>query len=108
MGAHVWSFLPVAALLIIVPGPDTALVTKNAVIHGRRAALATVAGSLWQIANPPAVLAELYRSEPALRHACVEVGPRLQRPPDPPSQDLAVDEDLIVERGVRDRLVPLQ
>ena len=44
MGAHVWSFLPVAALLIIVPGPDTALVTKNAVIHGRRAALATSLG----------------------------------------------------------------
>ena len=42
-------------------------------------ALATLTGSLWQIANPPAVLAELYRSEPALRHACVEVAPRLRR-----------------------------
>ena len=44
MGAHVWSFLPVAAVLIIVPGPDTALVTKNALLHGRRAALATALG----------------------------------------------------------------
>jgi RhtB (resistance to homoserine/threonine) family protein len=42
--AHVWSFLPVAAVLIIVPGPDTALVTKNAVLHGRRAALGTALG----------------------------------------------------------------
>jgi RhtB (resistance to homoserine/threonine) family protein len=44
MGAHVWSFLPVAAVLIIVPGPDTALVTKNALVHGRRAALGTALG----------------------------------------------------------------
>jgi RhtB (resistance to homoserine/threonine) family protein len=44
MGAHVWSFLPVAALLIVVPGPDTALVTKNALLHGRSAALGTSLG----------------------------------------------------------------
>jgi threonine/homoserine/homoserine lactone efflux protein len=44
MGAHVWSFLPVAAILIVVPGPDTALVTKNALLHGRRAALGTALG----------------------------------------------------------------
>jgi AcrR family transcriptional regulator len=42
-------------------------------------ALATITGSLWQIANPPAVLAELYRSDPELAHACVEVRSRLQR-----------------------------
>jgi RhtB (resistance to homoserine/threonine) family protein len=40
----VWSFLPVAAILIVVPGPDTALVTKNALLHGRRAALGTALG----------------------------------------------------------------
>jgi threonine/homoserine/homoserine lactone efflux protein len=44
MGAHVWSFLPVAAVLIVVPGPDTALVTKNALLHGRRVALGTALG----------------------------------------------------------------
>ena len=44
MGAHVWSFLPVAAILIVVPGPDTALVTKNALLYGRRAALGTALG----------------------------------------------------------------
>ena len=42
-------------------------------------ALATITGSLWQIANPPAVLAELYRSDPDLAHACVEVRTRLER-----------------------------
>jgi threonine/homoserine/homoserine lactone efflux protein len=40
----VWAFLGIAALVIIVPGPDTVLVTKNAVLHGRRAALATSSG----------------------------------------------------------------
>jgi threonine/homoserine/homoserine lactone efflux protein len=55
MGAHVWSFLPVATVLIVVPGPDTALVTKNALLHGRRAALGTALGVnlglvLWTLA----------------------------------------------------------
>jgi len=40
----VWAFLGVAALVIIAPGPDTVLVTKNAVLHGRRAALASALG----------------------------------------------------------------
>ncbi len=44
MGVHVWAFLGVAALVIIAPGPDTVLVTKNAVLHGRRAALASALG----------------------------------------------------------------
>jgi AcrR family transcriptional regulator len=41
--------------------------------------LANVAGSLWQIANPPPALSELYASDPELAHACVELGPRLER-----------------------------
>jgi AcrR family transcriptional regulator len=43
------------------------------------AALATLAGSLWQIANPAPVLAELYASDPALAQACVDLAPRLRR-----------------------------
>jgi AcrR family transcriptional regulator len=42
-------------------------------------ALASLAGSLWQIANPPAALAELYASDPALALACVDLTPRLRR-----------------------------
>jgi AcrR family transcriptional regulator len=43
------------------------------------AALASLAGSLWQIANPVPALAELYASDPALAQACVDLTPRLQR-----------------------------
>jgi hypothetical protein len=43
------------------------------------ATLAPLAGSLWQIANPGPVLAELYASDPALAQACVDLMPRLRR-----------------------------
>jgi AcrR family transcriptional regulator len=43
------------------------------------ASLATLAGSLWQIANPVPALAELYASDPALGQACVDLTPRLRR-----------------------------
>jgi len=36
MDANVPAFTGVAALLIITPSPDTALVTKNVLLHGRR------------------------------------------------------------------------
>jgi RhtB (resistance to homoserine/threonine) family protein len=37
-------FLGVSALVILTPGPDTVLVTKNAALHGRRTALGTSFG----------------------------------------------------------------
>jgi hypothetical protein len=43
------------------------------------AALASLAGAVWQIANPPPALAELYASDPELGHACVDLVPRLRR-----------------------------
>jgi threonine/homoserine/homoserine lactone efflux protein len=48
-------FIGVAAIVIVVPGPDTAVVTKNVLIHGRRAALGTSLGvsaglSVWTLA----------------------------------------------------------
>ena len=43
------------------------------------AALASLAGAVWQIANPAPALAELYASEPALSRACVDLTPRLRR-----------------------------
>jgi AcrR family transcriptional regulator len=43
------------------------------------ATLASLAGSLWQIANPPPALTELYASDPALAQACVDLTPRLRR-----------------------------
>jgi threonine/homoserine/homoserine lactone efflux protein len=41
---HVLPFLAVAVVVVITPGVDIALVTKNALVHGRRQALATVFG----------------------------------------------------------------
>jgi AcrR family transcriptional regulator len=43
------------------------------------AAIASLAGSLWQIANPVPALAALYAADPALASACVDLVPRLQR-----------------------------
>ena len=37
-------FLAVAAVVVIAPGVDMALVTRNALMHGRRAALMTAVG----------------------------------------------------------------
>jgi threonine/homoserine/homoserine lactone efflux protein len=37
-------FLAVAAIVIVTPGVDMALVTRNALMHGRRAALLTALG----------------------------------------------------------------
>jgi hypothetical protein len=42
-------------------------------------ALASLAGALWQIANPMPALAELYASDPGLAQACVDLTPRLHR-----------------------------
>ena len=41
--------------------------------------MANLAGSLWQIANPPPALAALYTSDPELAQACVDLTPRLRR-----------------------------
>ena len=41
---HVLPFLALATLVVVTPGVDMALVTKNALVHGRRAALLTAAG----------------------------------------------------------------
>jgi len=55
MGAHLLVFVGVAAIVIVLPGPDTAVVTKNVLVHGRRAALGTSLGvaaglSVWTLA----------------------------------------------------------
>jgi threonine/homoserine/homoserine lactone efflux protein len=55
VGAHLLVFIGVAAIVIVVPGPDTAVVTKNVLIHGRRTALGTSLGvsaglSVWTLA----------------------------------------------------------
>jgi threonine/homoserine/homoserine lactone efflux protein len=69
MGA-LWAFVGVAALVIVTPGPDTALTVRNALIGGRRAGVATAAGvalglSVWTAAASAGLAALLVASEPA-------------------------------------------
>ena len=39
----------------------------------------SLAGALWQMATPGPLVQALYRSDPRLAHAIVEIGPRLTR-----------------------------
>lgn len=70
MTAHLASFLVLSAILIVVPGPDMALVARNALIGGRRAGIATSAGSaaglcVSTVAASVGLAALLRPSEPA-------------------------------------------
>jgi RhtB (resistance to homoserine/threonine) family protein len=64
---HVWAFIAVAIVLIVVPGPDMALVTRNALLFGRRPALATSLGVcsgllVWTVASALGVAAIIHAS----------------------------------------------
>jgi RhtB (resistance to homoserine/threonine) family protein len=70
VGAHLLVFVGVAAVVIVVPGPDTAVVTKNVLVHGRRAAFGTSLGvgaglSVWTIAAALGVASVLRASDVA-------------------------------------------
>ena len=67
---HVLPFLVVAVIVVVTPGVDMALVTKNALVHGRRAALATAFGvnvgiALWTLAAALGVAAVVRASAEA-------------------------------------------
>jgi threonine/homoserine/homoserine lactone efflux protein len=67
---HVLPFLVVAVIVVVTPGVDMALVTKNALLHGRRAALATAFGvnvgiALWTLAAALGVAAVVRASAAA-------------------------------------------
>jgi RhtB (resistance to homoserine/threonine) family protein len=70
VGVHLLVFIGVAAIVIVIPGPDTAVVTKNVLVHGRRAALATSLGVstgllVWTIAAAVGVASVVRASEVA-------------------------------------------
>lgn len=67
---HLWLFVGIAAVVIVVPGPDTAIVTKNAVLHGRGAALGTAFGvetglAVWTVASAFGVASVVRASDTA-------------------------------------------
>jgi threonine/homoserine/homoserine lactone efflux protein len=70
MGLHLTAFLGIALLVIVTPGPDTALVTKNALLYGRRPAIATAFGVtsgllVWTVAAAFGVAAVVHASATA-------------------------------------------
>ncbi len=67
LDARFGAYLAVAALLIVTPGPDTALVTRHALLAGRRAASFTALGIgvgsvVWALASVLGIAALLERS----------------------------------------------
>jgi threonine/homoserine/homoserine lactone efflux protein len=70
--AHAPEFLVVAAIVIVTPGPDTALTIRNTLLGGRRAGVHTALGvstgqALWALATAFGVAALLAASEPAFK-----------------------------------------
>jgi RhtB (resistance to homoserine/threonine) family protein len=70
VGVHPIVFAGVAAVVIMLPGPDTAVVTKNILVHGRRAGLGTSLGVctglfLWTVAAAFGVASVLRASDVA-------------------------------------------
>jgi len=68
--AGLGAFLAISALLAVVPGPDTAIAVRNALVGGRRAGLFTIGGialglAVWTLATGAGVAALLRASEPA-------------------------------------------
>jgi threonine/homoserine/homoserine lactone efflux protein len=64
------SFVALAAVVILAPGPDMALVARNALVGGRRSGIATGVGSatglcIWTLAASLGLAALLRASEPA-------------------------------------------
>jgi threonine/homoserine/homoserine lactone efflux protein len=70
MVSNIGAFLAVAAVVIVTPGPDTALTIRNALFGGRRSGILTAAGvatgqAAWAIAASTGVAALLQASAPA-------------------------------------------
>ena len=70
MVENLGSFVAVSALVIVAPGPDMALVARNALRGGRRSAIATAVGivsglAAWTLAASVGLAALLRASEPA-------------------------------------------
>ena len=70
MLAQLLAFLGVSAMVICIPGPDTALTVRNAFAGGRRCGVATAAGvaigqAVWTLATSVGIAELIQASEPA-------------------------------------------
>lgn len=70
MSTSLAPFLGIAALVIVTPGPDTALTIRNTLVGGRASGLATALGvaagqAIWTLAASAGVAALLLASAPA-------------------------------------------
>jgi threonine/homoserine/homoserine lactone efflux protein len=68
--SQLFAFLGVAVLVIVTPGPDTALTIRNTLLGGRPAGIATALGvvsgqAVWALATSIGLVALLLASEPA-------------------------------------------
>jgi threonine/homoserine/homoserine lactone efflux protein len=68
--AALWAFVGVATVVIVTPGPDTALTVRNALLGGRACGAATALGvsiglAVWTVAASVGIAALLVASEPA-------------------------------------------
>ncbi len=64
------AFLGVSAIVIVTPGPDTALTIRSSLLGGRRAGIFTALGvscgqAIWTVASAVGIAALLAASEPA-------------------------------------------
>jgi threonine/homoserine/homoserine lactone efflux protein len=64
------AFLPVAVLVIVTPGPDTAITIRGTLLGGRRGGVLTALGAIsgqmvWTLAASAGITAILLASEPA-------------------------------------------
>lgn len=72
IASELGAFLAVALVVIVTPGPDTALTIRNTLLGGRRSGVFTAVGvtagqATWTIASALGVAALLAASEPAFR-----------------------------------------
>ena len=70
MAAQLAAFLGVSAIVIVTPGPDTALTIRSSLLGGRRAGIFTALGvscgqAVWTLASAVGIAALLAASEPA-------------------------------------------
>ena len=70
MVGQIAAFLGVSAIVIVTPGPDTALTIRNSLLGGRRAGVFTAIGvssgqATWTLATAAGIAALLAASEPA-------------------------------------------